>query len=518
MDFDLIVRGGLVVDGTPAATPRRADVGIRGERIVAVGVLTDAGAPLEITAEERAVAPGFIDPHVHSETALRGNADRFGALLQGVTTHLTGADGFGWAGLPDDAAAALWRSTSFAYGDPDARPSWATPAAYLDSFGGLPLNVAAMAPHQAIRFGVLGWDARRATHDEILAMRRATNAWMDAGALGLATGLDYQPAASASTDELVALCEEVARFGGLYAPHQRYNEIGRPAAYAESIEVGRRAGTRIAIAHEFVDDETEPILTEASRDLDISIDWYLYPAGSTHLLSLLPVAEQVGGPDAIRDRLGDGDYRRRVAGLLEAALAESRKSGAREYFSATRTGRHIGLSIAEVAAGSGKPMGEAAVDLLIEEMPDALLVYRRGTPPGAFAAITRRTLAWPGFMVASDGIYHGARPHPRGFGCFARVLGEFVRREGALELGDAVHRMSGFAAMRYGLRDRGRVEPGFAADLVVFDPATVDGPASWEDPRRPPTGIDVVIVNGTLAVDHGAPTGQLAGRVLRRGD
>ena len=114
MDFDLIVRGGLVVDGTPAATPRRADVGIRGERIVAVGVLTDAGAPLEITAMERAVAPGFIDPHVHSETALRGNADRFGALLQGVTTHLTGADGFGWAGLPDDAAAALWRSTSFA--------------------------------------------------------------------------------------------------------------------------------------------------------------------------------------------------------------------------------------------------------------------------------------------------------------------------------------------------------------------------------------------------------------------
>src|SRR5207247_11392043 len=190
----------------------------------------------------------------------------------------------------------LCRSASSASGDADARPSSATRAAYLDSFGSLPLHAAAMAPHQAIRFGVLCWDARRATHDEILAMRRATNAWMDAGALGLATGLDYQPAASASTDELVALCEEVARFGGLYAPHQRYNEIGRPAAYAESIEVGRRAGTRIAIAHEFVDDETEPILTEASRDLDISTDWYLYPARSTPPLSLLPAARRAAPP------------------------------------------------------------------------------------------------------------------------------------------------------------------------------------------------------------------------------
>jgi N-acyl-D-amino-acid deacylase len=517
VDFDLIVRGGLVVDGSPAATPRPADVGIRGEQITAVGALPDARAPVEIAAKDRVVAPGFIDPHVHSEMALRGNADRFGALLQGVTTHLTGADGFGWAGLPDDDAAALWRSTAFAYGDADARPSWRTPVAYLDSFSDLALNVAAMAPHQAIRFAALGWDARPATPDELLNMRRATKAWMEAGALGLATGLDYQPAASASTDELVALCDEVASFGGLYAPHQRYNEIGRTNAFAESIEVGRRAGIRVAIAHESIDDETEPILAEATSDADVSIDWYLYPAGSTHLLSLLPIAEMVGGPDAVRDRLADPDYRRRAADLLEASLAESRSTGAREYFSATRTGRHIGRSIAEIAAERGKAVGETAVDLMIEEMPDALLVYLRGTPADAFAAITRRTLAWPNFMVASDGIYHGARPHPRGFGCFARVLGEFVRRGRVLTLGDAVHRMSGLAAQRYGLRDRGRLEPGFAADLVVFDPVTVDGPASWEDPRRPPIGIDAVIVNGTLAVDHGAPTGQLAGQVLRRG-
>ncbi len=517
MDYDLIVRGGLVVDGTRAATPRPADVGVSDGRIAAVGDLAAVRAPVEIAAAGRAVAPGFIDPHVHSEMALRGNDDRFGALLQGVTTHLTGADGFGWAGLPDDEAAALWRSTAFAYGDGGARPHWPTPDAYLESFRDLPLNMAAMAPHQAIRLATMGWDARPPTPAELRQMRRTANQWMEAGALGLATGLDYQPAASATTGELVALCEEVARFGGLYAPHQRYNEVGRPRAFAESIEIGRRTGIRVAIAHESIDDESEPILTEARRDADVTIDWYLYPAGSTHLLSMLPVAEVAGGLDAVKARLADGDERKRIAALFETSLGEAREAGGREYFSATRSGRYIGQSVTEVAAGMGTSVGEAAVKLVLEETPDALLVYRRGIPADEFAVMTRRSLAWPGFMVASDGIYHGGRPHPRGFGCFARVLGEFVRRQQVIELGDAVHRLSGFAAERYGLRDRGRVEPGFAADLVVFDPATVDGPATWEHPRTPPVGIDAVILNGVLVVDHGTPTGQLAGRVLRRG-
>lgn len=516
MDFDLLIRGGRVVDGRRGADPVLADVGVRADRIMAVGSLSDARAAIDITADGLIVAPGFIDPHVHSETALRGNADRFGALLQGVTTHLTGADGFGWAGLSDEGAASLWRSTSFAYGDPDARPSWPTPARYLESFGQLPLNVAAMAPHQAIRLGAMGWQTRPASPDELDAMRRATREWLDAGALGLATGLDYQPAASASTDELVELCREVAEVEGVYAPHQRYNELGRPRAYAESIEIGRRTGVRVAIAHEFVDDEAEPLLAEARADVDVSLDWYLYPAGSTHLLSLLPVAEQAGGPDALCQRLATEAYRTRVARLLQTSLEEAWRSGAREYFSATRSGRHIGRSIAEVAAEEGKPAGDTAVDLLLAEMPDALLVYRSGTAPEAFDAIVRRTLAWPSFMVASDGIYHGPRPHPRGFGCFARVLGRFVRDEAAIGLGDAIHRLSGFAAERYGLRDRGRIAPGFAADLVIFDPATVDGPASWDEPRRPPTGIDAVILNGSVVVERGVATGRLAGRVLRR--
>ena len=158
-----------------------------------------------------------------------------------------------------------------------------------------------------------------------------------------------------------------------------------------------------------------------------------------------------------------------------------------------------------------------AVRLVLDETPEAVLIYRRGTPADEFDDVVRRTLAWPGFMVASDGLYHGTLPHPRGFGCFARVLGEFVRRRGFLDVGSAIHKLSGFAAERYGLADRGRIESGRAADLVVFDPATVDGPASWDEPRLPPVGIDAVVLNGTLVVSGGSATGELAGRVLRRG-
>jgi len=516
VEYDLLIRGGRVVDGSHGAVPFPADVAVRGDRIAAVGPLSDARAAIVIEASGRLVSPGFIDPHVHSETALRGNRDEFGALLQGVTTHLTGADGFGWAGVGDQDVASLWQSTAFAYGQGEMQPNWPSPGRYLESFHDLPLNVAALAPHQAIRFGTLGWTDRPATRAELRAMRRSTREWLEAGAVGLATGLDYQPAASATTEELVALCREAAAAGVVYAPHQRYNELGRAGAFAETIEIGRRAGIAVAVSHEFVDDETEPILDGARADVDITIDWYLYPAGSTHLLSLLPVAEAAGGPRAVRARLSDPGEKERVARLFDESLEQSSRSGAREYFSATRTGRHIGRSIAEVASQAGASRGETAVDLLLEEMPDALLVFRRNTPPETFAALARRTLAWPGFMVASDGIYHGALPHPRAFGCFARVLGQFVRTDRAISIGDAVYRMAGFPAERYRLRDRGRIAAGLAADLVVFDPETVDGPATWDEPRLPPTGIDAVILNGALVVDHGLPTGLRRGRVLRR--
>ena len=510
--------GGDVVDGTGA--PRfRADVGVRGDRIVAIGDLEDAAAARRVDATGRVVAPGFIDGHVHSETALRGNADRYGSVLQGVTTHLTAPDGFGWAPLPRDAAAQLWRSTAFAEGQPDFRPDWPTVESYLDGFVGVsPVNVVPMAPHQAIRFGVLGWDPREPDDHDLDRMRRVLGEWLDAGAVGLNTGLDYPPAAHATTHELVELCRVVAARGGVYASHMRYQGAGRAGALREAAEIGRQAGLPVNVSHESVDDETADILDRARADVDLTIDWYVYPAGSSHLSVWLPPDEQVGGIDALLGRLAEPTERARLANLVEERLAESHATGAREYFSDTRTGRHIGRSIAEIAAERGRPLGETAVELLEEESPDALLVFRRGMTDEQFEALARRTIAHPGFSVASDGVYHGALPHPRGYGTFARFLRLYVRELGAIGLEDAIHRMSGGPAARFGIRDRGRLAEGLAADLVLFDPRTVSDHATWEEPRRHPTGIDAVIVNGRIVVDAGEPTGEAPGRVVRRVD
>ena len=516
MDFDLLVRGARVVDGTgsPAID---GDVGVVGDRIVAVGAIPDPNARRVIEAGGHVVAPGFIDVHVHSETALRGNDDQYGSVLQGVTTHLTSPDGFGWAPLPDGGSAALWRETVFAYGRPELAPEWPTIESYLSGLEGTPVNVVPMAPHQAIRFAVMGWDPRPANADQLDRMKAIARDWLDAGAVGLNTGLDYPPAALVSMDEIVELCRVVAERGGMYASHVRYQGLGRHGALREAAEIGRRAGVPVRISHESVDRESALIFEEEGRDVDLTFDWYVYPAGSSHLMVMMPVEEQVGGLEALLDRLKEPKDRQRLAAMIEERLLEQYATGAREYFADTHTGRHIGRSISEIATERGLPLGETAIQLLEEESPEAVLVFRRGTSDAAFEQLARRTVAHAGFTLASDGLYHGARPHPRGYGCFARFLRWAVRDLRAISLEHAVRVMSAAPAERFGITDRGRIATGQAADLVIFDPDTVADHATWEQPRGTPTGIDAVIVNGEIVVERGTPTGRHPGRVVRHG-
>lgn len=554
MHFHLLIKNGTVVDGTGRRKAFRADVGVIGDRIALVdrieandpqesqkassdaspGPAAESSLPVTadrvIDARGKIVCPGFIDVHVHSEIALLGGpGGRYGGLLQGVTTHFLAPDGFGWAPLPPDRARELWEYTRFAYGgwgelDVDDA-AFETPEGYLSLFPGrTPANVVPQVPHCAVRMAAMGWQARRAGEDDLEQMRRFTRMWMEAGAVGLCVGLDYQPSSSADTHELIELSKVVAHYGGTYAAHIRNQEIGKVAAWRETMRIGMEANIPVHISHEFCDDVTEPLLAEAQSKADLTFESYLYLAGCTHLVLMLPIWAQAGGPRALLERLGNPKTRKQMADELNLILSYRLRNGGDAVFSKTQSGRFVGRRLSEVfhehkrqTGRDGVTLGEFALQIIEEEWPYALMIFHRGGTQEEHEDIVRRTIRHPRMMVASDGIYHAPHPHPRAFGCFAQVLRMAVRERGLISVEEAVYKMSGFPAERFGLKDRGRVEPGCGADLVVFDPERVADRATWEHPTKEPVGIDAVIVNGEVVVEKGRPTGRLPGRVLRKG-
>jgi N-acyl-D-amino-acid deacylase len=361
----------------------------------------------------------------------------------------------------------------------------------------------------------MGWDARPATDDEIASMKRVVQEWLDAGATALNLGLDYQPSAYSDLGELVELSKVAGQAGAIYAAHIRYTDLGQEGAWRETMEIGRRAEIPVHISHEHVNDLTEPLLEEAEALCDLTFESYLYPAGCTHLAMMLPTWAQAGGPEGIKERLADPLARRAMRDHLQEQLTGAYGRG-RAVFVATQTGRFIGQSLAEVAAAEGQPIGDVALQIVEEEHPYALMVFHHGTPADEQQQSAWRTIRHPRMMVASDGVYHGQSTHPRGYGCFARILRLCVREMGAVSLEQAIHKMSGFPAERFRIPERGLLRPGYAADVVIFDSAIVADRATWDEPRGEPVGIDRVLVNGQAVVVQGKPTGLLPGQVVRR--
>lgn len=515
MEFDVIIAGGTVVDGTGTTPAYRADVGIRAGQVAAVGDLSGATARTVASAEGRVVAPGFIDPHIHSEIALLGGPHRYAALLQGVTTHFLAPDGFGWAQLPPAQAREMWEYTLFSHGQADVALDWPTPESFLSIFPGrIPANVVPQVPHGAIRLAVMGWESRPATDDEIEQMARLTRQWMEAGAVGLCAGLDYQPGAFSDLRELVALNRVVREYDGVYAAHLRYNVLGRAGAWREMMDIGAQSGVKVHVSHEAVSEITAPLLDEADTRCDLTFESYMYQAGCTHLALALPMWAQADGHAGLRERLNNPADRERIRAAMEQKLTgpDYRKL----VFAVTQTGRFIGQTFMEAAAAMGMSAGDFALHVLEEEHPYALMVFHKAIPE-PMDVMVRETLRHPKMMVGSDGIYHGPHGHPRGYGCYSRTLRLGVRELGAVSLEQAVYKMSGFVAERFRLTDRGKIAPGQAADLVVFDPHTVADQATFAQPWLPPVGVDSVYVNGELTVSAGQPTGAVAGQVVRAG-
>ena len=514
MNFDSIIKGGTVVDGSKTCKSKTADIGINGEQIAAIGDLADAQSDTVIDAENRIVCPGFIDVHVHSERTLVGGRDQFTGTHQGITTHLLAPDGFGWGPLPEKLAGEMWYYTNFAYGDQPPPPPCSSPQEYLDLFNGTsPANVAPQVPHCAVRLAAMGWEPRAADEAELETMRISTRSWMEAGATALNLGLDYQPSANATFEELVELCKIAASYGGVYAAHLRYQDYGRTGAWDEIIELSQASGIPVHVSHERVDEESLEKLERVEQEgIDLTFESYLYPAGMTHGVMLLPMSYQAGSPEEVLKRLQDPKARVECTPHLSEKLGVRKGSQIIGY---TASGRFAGSTLGEAADSCGRSCEDLLFDLILEGVGTFIFPWQ--TPDDENRATTAQTVAHPRMMLASDGIYDVPHPHPRGFGCFAQLLGQFVRERRAVSLEDAIYKMSGFPAERFGLTDRGRLAEKAAADIVVFDPDTVEARATWAEPKLPAVGVDDVMVNGRWVKRDGEITGNLPGRTIGRG-
>ena len=401
MEFDVLILNGEVIDGSRDGRRARSDVGIRRDRIAAVGDLAGSTAETIIDAAGHVVAPGFIDVHIHSEIELLGGPHRYASLLQGVTTQLLTPDGFGWAPLSPAESKELWEATVAIYGPLELEPNWDTPEAFLALFdGNTPANVLPQVPHTAVRLAAMGWDARPATDDELDTMRGLVRQWMEAGATCLCLGLDYQPSAFSDTRELIELSKVAAEYDGIYTAHVRYNMVGLETAWRETMEIGEQASIPVHISHEYVRDVTAGLLDEAEQRCDLTFESYMYPAGCTHLLNLLPMPYQAGGPNGVRRRLASDDGRTAISEAVANRLRNDYEQGSRAVFANTKTGRWIGQDMVSAAEQEEMDLESFVLEVFDTEYPEGLMVYRRGDTPEQVDEMIRRTFSHPRMMVA----------------------------------------------------------------------------------------------------------------------
>jgi N-acyl-D-amino-acid deacylase len=336
--------------------------------------------------------------------------------------------------------------------------------------------------------------------------------WLERGAVGMAAGLEYQPGALSPVSELIDLCRVVASAGGVYAPHQRGYWSRVAHGCGETFEIGRSAGVKVHISHLAVDGTAAGLLDEAQASgVDVTFDMYPYSAACTHLLMMLPEWAQAGGYEASMRRLTDQAERERLRPETADRIAERGEI----TLSSIEAGEELeGQSLGELARASGRADVDCLFDLLATHAGRALAIYHWPDSIDG-EGILRRTIAHPLYIGSTDGIYMGSRPHRRGFGTFAHIVGEQVRA-GTVTLEEAVHKVTGFPAERFSIRDRGLLRAGLAADVTVFDPKDLTDRSTWENGRVAPSGIAHVLVNGEPVVADGRPTGSLPGKVVGR--
>ena len=516
--FDTLITNAKLIDGT-GRTWSRAAVGIGGDTVTVMeGDVSAVEALRTIDAAGMVVCPGFIDMHSHSDFALLTNPLHEPKVSQGVTTEALGQDGLSYAPISDANRQHLVDYLAAVNGRPPEGTQWTSVASFLDLFDrGSSCNVVYFVPHAAIRIEAMGWADRLPTDEELALMRRLAVEGMRDGAFGFSTGLSYVPNVYSNTDELAAVAEAVAPYGGIYVTHSRYGLGDRLLdPFREAVSVGKQSGAPVQISHyhnpvQGMGEKMVALVDEArTDDVDVTFDQYPYPAASTVLLSLIPPWVHEGGPARLLERIATKQVRDEIANDVYPQWGGSLADYMFAHVGSAKNKEWEGRSLQDMADSQGKRMVDTICDLLIEERLEVAFVARTGNPENI-----RAIMRHPAQMVGSDGLMTGDMPNPRTYGTFPYLLGQAVR-DGLLRLEDAVHKMTGAPARRLGLRGRGVLRDGMKADVVVFNPDTVSAQATFEDPKRLATGIEHVFVNGTPVWEQGQHTGALPGRALRK--
>lgn len=520
--YDLLIRKGLVIDGTgKAGFP--GDVAVAGDRVEAVGQLDEAKGRVEIDASGQVVCPGFIDLHSHSDIMLLAEPNAEPKVMQGITTDVMGQDGYSMAPIRKELVPEYRQFLAGLAGSPSIDWDWETMGGYLSRFdGAVSTNVASMVGHGTVRMNVLGTRPDPATPRDLDRMAELIEQAFAEGATDLSYGLIYVPSLFANREELNYLGRLVQRLGGAVVYHIRNEANFALESVEEVLQVARDTGVRTHISHFKVTGvknwpKAEAVVAAVDRalaeGLDVTFEQYPYPSGSTMLSALLPAWVLEGGTAEALQRLTDPTLRARIEHDVENGLGRWQSFGIVADWNITissvgspKNRDKAGRNLRDLAREAGTSPLEIAIRLLVEEeMNVSMIIFHQSEE------VLRRIMVHPRGGFGTDGLL-GDRPHPRLYGTFPRVLGYHVREERVLRLEEAIRKSTSLAADRLRLADRGRIASGMAADLVVFDPTSVIDRATYEDPHQSPIGINWVVVNGTVVVKEGRHTGVRPGR------
>lgn len=524
-----LIQNGLIIDGN-GKPGYEASILLEGDKIAAIGQDLSAEGAKIIDAAGLVVAPGFIDTHSHSDLQILINPEVLPKVMQGVTTEILGQDGISMAPLPLEYISPWRKNLAGLDGDSDdINWSFENVSGYLkmveDARPGL--NECYLVPHGNIRMEAMGLENRLPNDEELEKMRKITRREMEAGAIGLSTGLIYMPCAYSESKEIIEMCKVVAEYDGSFVIHQRSEADTILDSMEEVIKIGRESGVKIHYSHFKVCgkknwdkiDKVVALLEKCHAEgIRVSFDQYPYVAGSTMLGVILPPWVHDGGTDKVLERLADPELRKKMVYDIEHGIHGWDNfvefAGLDQIFvTSTKTQKNadtIGLNLVELGKLRGKDPYEATFDLLLEEENAVGMVDFYGTEEHVQLFMKR-----PEMNACTDGLL-GGKPHPRVFGAFPRILGKYVREDKAFTLEEAISKMTKKPAATFNIVKRGELREGNFADIVIFNPETVIDKGTYTDPVQYPEGIEFVIINGELTIEHGKHTGNRNGRVLKK--